>query len=317
LDSPPGANRGNVMHNQSMTQTLIFILTLFYSLTVKADLPGPAFQYDKYSEDGKYYFKSIPYYDYDQTNFGKTIVYDSKTKKELYKIDNYLPTEAFISNTGKTLVTTAHWMWGHSDFEKQNLVEIFINGKSSMRYFINDFVADRSKLQQTSSHTLWYSKMFVRNDTLCIITLEEKVIRIELTKGKIIDKIKKKECKNCNDLDKIPKPKTIYYQDIKYPDGYVFPDLVIGKPFRESLIAGLSKTEVKDYAECKYYIMVYGTIDKTGNCEIFMLSTSVNEIENKDWEKQVSDWVTKQKYKINLIPKNCDKWVFQEYFYLK
>ena len=285
-------------------------------MTVKADLPGPAYQYDKYSEDGKYYFKSIPFYNYDQTNFGKTIVYDSKTKIELYKIDNYLPTEAFISNTGKTLVTTTYWLWGHSDFEKQNLIEIFINGESSTKYFIDDLVTDKSKLETTSSHTLWYEKIFVSNDTLYIITLEGNVVLIELTTGKIIDKIRKINCKSCKDLDKIPDPKTIYYHDIKYPEDYIFPDLVTGESFRESLIAGLSKTEVKEYANCKYYIMVYGTIDKTGNCTIFMLNASVNEIENKDWEKQVSDWVTRQKYKTNLIPKNCDKWVFQEYFYL-
>lgn len=300
-----------------MIRILIFIFTLFYSLTVKADLPGVAYQYDRYSADGKYYFKSIPFYNYDQTNFGKTIVYDSKTEKEIYRIDNYLPMEAFISNTGKTLITTTYWMWGHSDFEKQNLVEIFIDGKSSMKYLIDDFISDKSKLQKTSSHTLWYNKMFIRNDTLCIITLEDKVVCIELTTGKIIDKIKRIDCKNCNDFDKISEPKTIYYQDIKYPEGYVFPNLVIGKPFRKSLIAGLGKTEVKEYTDCKYYIMVYGTIDKAGNCEIFMLRTSVNEIEDKEWEKQVGNWVTKQKYKTNLIPKNCDKWVFQEYFYLK
>ena len=57
-----------------MTRTLIFILTICYSLTAKADLPGPAYQYDRYSENGKYYFKSIPFYNYDLTNFGKTII---------------------------------------------------------------------------------------------------------------------------------------------------------------------------------------------------------------------------------------------------
>jgi hypothetical protein len=286
-------------------------------LTVKADLPGPAYQYYRYSEDGKFYFKSIPFYNYDQTNFGKTIVYDSKTKKEIYKIDNYLPTEAFISNTGKTLVTTTYWMWGHSDFEKQSIIEIIINSKSSIKYFIDDLVTDKSKLQKTSSHTLWYKKMTVSKDTLYILTLEEKVVRIELVSGKIIDKQKKSDIENWDSIVKFPEPKTKYYHDIKYPEGYIFPELVNGISFRKSLIEGLGKTEVKEYSDCKYYIMVYGTIDKKGNCEIFMLRTSVNKKEDETWDKQVSEWVTKQKYKTNLIPENCDKWVFREYFYLK
>jgi hypothetical protein len=65
--------------------------------------------------------------------------------------------------------------------------------------------------------------------------------------------------------------------------------------------------------------MIYGAIDRKGNCDIFVLSASVNKSEEDDpqWKKQVADWVTKQKYKTNLIPVNCDKWVFQEYFYLK
>ena len=304
------------IHNHKKTRAILFILTFFIGLAAKADLPGPAYQYDRYSENGKFYFKSIPFYNYDQTDFGKTLVYDNTTKKQLYKIDNYLPTESFISNTGRTLVTTTYWMWGHSNFKDQKLIEIFINGKSTAKYYINDLVTNKSKLQPTVSHTLWYSKIFAINDTLFIVTLENKVVSIELTTGKITKKAKYNNSKR-EYFDKFPEPKTIYYTDIEYPDGYIFPDLISGEKFHESLISSLGKTEVKEYKDCKYYIMVYGTIDKSGDCEIFMLRTSVNNKEDKDWEKQVSDWITKQKYKTDLIPQNCDKWVFQEYFYLK
>src|SRR5690554_61305 len=305
------------MHKQKMTRTLILILTICYNLTVKADLPGPAYQYDRYSENGKFYFKSIPFYNYDLTNFGKTIIYDSKDNKELYTLDNYLPTEAFISNNSKSLVTTTYWMWGHSDYEDQILIKIYLDGKDTVEYRIDDLVSDKSKLQNTSSHTLWYDKMFVKSDTLFVLTLENKVVKIDILSGKIIEKIKTTECKICSDSNNIPEPKTKYYRDITYPKGYIFPNLVNGNPFRQSLIAGLNKTEVEDYADCEYYIMVYGTIDKKGNCEIFMHRTSVNREENDEWDNKVSDWVTAQKYKTDLIPKNCDKWVFQEYFYLK
>ena len=65
--------------------------------------------------------------------------------------------------------------------------------------------------------------------------------------------------------------------------------------------------------------MVYGAIDRKGNCEIFLLAASVdkNEADDPNWKKKVESWVTKQKYKTNLIPVNCDKWVFKDYFYLK
>jgi len=286
-------------------------------LTVIADLPGPAYQYVRYSENGKYFFKSIPFYNYDLTDFGKTVIYNAKTKKKLYTIENYLPTEAFISNTGKTLITTTYWMWDHSEFEKQTLVKIYIKNRDTIQYYIDDLISDKSKLQQTVSHTLWYQKMFVISDTLNILTIDNNVVRIEMITGKIVETIQEKDCSNCTKLDKLEDPKTKYYRKIKYPEGYVFPDLKSGQSFRESLIKGLHKTEVEEYSECKYYIMVYGAIDKSGSCEIFMLRANVDEKENDKWRKQVSDWVTEQKYKTNLIPKNCDKWVFQEYFYLK
>lgn len=300
-----------------MTRILILLFALCYSMKVEADLPGPAFQYDRYSENGRFYFKSIPFYNYDQTNFGKTLVFESETQKEIYKIDNYLPTESFISNTGRTLVTTTYWMWGHSDFEQQKLIEIFIDGKSSIKYYLDDLVSDQSMLIQTSSHTLWYKKMFVNNDTLSILTLEEKVIRIEFGTGKIIDRINKDDCLKCNNIDNISQPKLVYYRDIKYPERAIFPDLIDGNKFRESLITGLNKTEVKEYSDCKYSVMVYGAIDKLGNCEIFLLIAYVDKKENEEWKKEVSNWVTTRKYKTDLIPQNCDKWVFQEYFYLK
>jgi len=300
-----------------MKKTIFILSTVFYSLTVKADLPGPAYQYDRYSENGKYFFKSIPFYNYDLTNFGKTLVYSARTKKELYKIDNYLPSEAFISNTGKTLITTSYWMSGHTDIEDQTLIKIYINDSDTVQYYVDDLIKNKSKLQQTVSHTLWYKKMFAINDTLNIITLENKVVRIDMSKGLIIDLIPKDKCKPCSNLDKLKKPKTIFYRDIKYPEGYIFPDLKSGEPFRKSLINGLDKEEVKEYSDCTYYIMVYSAIDKSGNCEIFMLRANVDEKENEEWSKQVSDWITKQKYKTDLNPENCDKWVFQEYFYLK
>lgn len=300
-----------------MKQILIILFALFFSLTVKADMPGPAYQYDRYSEDEKFYFKSIPFYNYDLTNFGKTLIIDALSKKELYKIDNYLPSESFISNDGKSLVTTTYWMSGHSDLEEQDLITIYTNGKNPIKYYLNDLISKKSMLQQTTSHTLWYNKMFVTNDTLNILSLEDKIVRISLTTGKIIDKIEKENCFECGNLDELVEPKTTYYRNIKYPKGYIFPDLVNKKDFHSSLISGLKRTEVEEYSDAVYSIFIYGTIDRNGNCEIFMLNTSVNEKENKEWEKQVSEWVLKQKYKTDLIPENCDKWVFQEYFYLK
>ena len=153
--------------------------------------------------------------------------------------------------------------------------------------------------------------------TLFVLTLDNKAVLIDANKAEIIGKKDGAFITKRFDLKKLPHLKSIVYDEIKYPNTYQFPDLIDGANFKQALTAGLNKKEVKDYDSCRYYIMVYGTIDRKGNCEIFMLRTSVDREENKEWDKQVADWVTKQKYKTNLIPVNCDKWVFQEYFYLK
>ena len=144
-----------------MRQTLTIIILILTTLAAKADLPGPAYQYDLYSQNKNFFYKSIPFYNYDQTNFGKTVVFDAKTKKKLYQIDNYLPRQAFLSNNGKSLITTRYWMWGHDNFEDQELIEFYINGKISKKYFVKDLISDRSKLEFTSSHTLWYDEIFI------------------------------------------------------------------------------------------------------------------------------------------------------------
>ncbi|MBN9297713.1 MAG: hypothetical protein J0I41_11905 [Filimonas sp.] len=299
-----------------MKQTLIFLILILKILFAKADLPGSAYQYTLYSQNGKFYYKSIPFYNYDQTNFGKTMVYDAKTKKKLYQIDNYLARRAFISNNGKSLVTTTYWMWGHDNYENQPLIEFYINGKKGKSYFVDDLSMNKTKLIKTSSHTLWYDQMFINNDTLFILTLDNKAILIDVNKAEIVGKMDEAFILNRFNKKKLPELKSTVQYDIKYPDRYQFPDLANGKDFRSALKDGLNKKETATYDSSKYYIMVYGTVDKQGKCELFTLSTSVDGKDNEAWSKEVAGWITKQRYKINLIPVNCDKWVFEEYFYL-
>jgi hypothetical protein len=292
---------------------IILISTLTLS---KADLPGPAYQYDKFSENGNFYFKSIPFYNYDLTTLGKTLIIDSKSKKKLFKIDNYLPTKSFISNDGKTLVSTIYWMWGDSDFEKWDLVNIYFKNGDFISYKITDLVQNLNRLPKTTSHTLWYKNMFVQNDTLNILTEEEIVVRISLDNGKIVSKITPSKFDFVQKERTMVEPKTKFYTKIKYPETYYFPDLSDGSKFYETLPKALNKIRIEDYYNSSHYILVYGIIDRKGNCEIFLLNAKKDEKIDKEWKKQVKKWVTKQKYKTDQIPENCDKWVFQAYFYL-
>lgn len=294
-----------------------FLFCFFISLVAKADMPGPAFQYDLYSQNGKFYFKSIPFHNLDETNFGKSIVYDARSQRKLYQVNNYLPKESFISNNGQSLITTRYWMWGHDDFDDQPLVTIFRGNKQVLHFFVGDIIKDRSKLRFTSSHTLWYENMYIHNDTLFLITLDHHAVLIEVNQAKILGRMNKSFLYQRFGAKLPTPPRRIVYSKIKYLPFYSFPNLVNGAEFKQALKAALNKQEVESYEDCRYYISVSGIIDRKGNCEIFMLSASVDGAENPDWTRQVRDWITRQKYKTELIPVNCDKWVFEEYFYLR
>jgi hypothetical protein len=300
-----------------MIKFLLTFIILTSTLTLsKADLPGPAYQYDRFSESGNFYFKSIPFYNYDLTSLGKTLIIDAKSKEQLFKIDNYLPTESFISNNGKTLVTTTYWMWGYSDFEKSDLVKIYFQNGDFISYKVTDFVQNLNRLPKTASHTLWYKNMFVQNDTLNILTEEEIVVRISLNNGHIVSKTTSSKFDFVQKERKTVKPKTKFHTKIKYPETYYFPDLSDGSKFYETLPKALNKIKIEDYYNSSHYILIYGIIDRKGNCEIFLLNANKDGKTDKEWENKVKKWVTKQKYKTNKIPENCDKWVFQAYFYL-
>ena len=265
----------------------------------------------------KFYFLSIPYYNYDQTSFGKTTVYEAKTNRKLYQIDNYLPQQSFLSNNGHTLITTTYWMWGHSDFENQPLIQFYKDGQKSNKLFLQDLVGDTAKLQYTSSHTLWYDAMFMFNDTLFLNTLDSQVILINANSTKIIGRIPRSFISRRFDLSKLPELRTVINDKINYPEGWQFPKLTNGVHFKQALCSAFRKQETQQYDSCTHYIQVYGTVDRRGGCKIFMLETSVNRKEDKGWDKRVSDWVNNQKYTTNLIPDNCEKWVFKEYLYLR
>jgi hypothetical protein len=294
--------------------TLIIILLVFKSLIANGDMHGTGYQYKQYSENGNYYFKSIPFSNSDWTTLGKTTVYDSKTKRQLYNVDNYLSYGSFLSNSGDALIATNNWLWQFSSLDEQKMIEIFFREKKSVKYYIKDLIINREKLQRTSSHYIWYEDAFVKNDTLNILTLENILIRIELIEGKIVARIKKENCNQC--LNSVTRPKKKYYRNIKYPKTDGFPKLTTRKSFRETLILYLNKIEAKSDSSAKYYIVIYGLIDKFGNCEVQTIQASKDTKEDSDLKKRISDWVANQRYKTNLIPKNCDKWLFQDYFYL-
>jgi hypothetical protein len=294
-----------------LKQKLLILLILLNSFSAFADEEIPQYQYVQHSENEKFYFRTIPSCYHGSETSGMTSVYDSENDKKLYTIKNYMPFQSFLSNTGMSLVKTLYWMWDDPDFEKQPLVEIFINGKSSVKYFVNDLIEDKSRLQTSVSHLSWQFKISVINDILNLLTVDNKVVRIDLATGKIIGRIS-----NTNP-ELFPKKKKSGNKNILKFSNIDLVTLSSGKPFRKALIELLGKTETGGHFDCRYFINLTGIIDRSGNCKIDSIEATVDGKENEALKKKVSTWIIKQKYSTDSIPEDCDKRPFNEYFFLK
>ena len=296
-----------------MKKVITILTLLFLSTQVFADSPGIAYKYDLYSQNGNFLLVSTPYSEYDQNSLGKSKIYD-KEKTLIYEADRYFPRPSFISDNGQMIVSLAYWVWtGHQ--EEVPIIEFYSKGDSLKYYYLKDIITDFDELSYSVSHTMWYNDIFVDTDTLYIITTEEKVIKIPMATGEIAKILPYETFKNEYDLENKPKRKIKVYRDIKYPQGYIFPDLVNGRKFKDALKNDLDKIEVEEYSECDYYIQVITHIDSEGNARVLHLSASVDGMENQDWYNTVKNWIEMQKYKTNLHP--FEEWTYNECFYLK
>jgi len=286
---------------------------LLFNSELYADTPGTAYKYDLYSQNGNFLLESTPYSEYDQASLGKSKIYD-KNKNLIYETNRYFPRPSFISNDGQMIVSLAYWVWT-PDQEEVPIIEFYSRGDSVRYYYLCDIINDLHKLRYSVSHTKWYIDIFVDTDTLYIITTERSVIKVSMSSGEIVEALQFETFKKQYNLENEPEIKTTVYRDIKYPQGYIFPDLKDGRKFKDALKNDLAKIEVKDYTDCDYYIQVIAHIDSEGNATVVHLSATVNGKDNQEWYATVENWIEKQQYKTNLHP--FKEWTYKEYFYLK
>ena len=291
-------------------------ISLLITVVVTADSPGIAYQYDQYSQNGKYYYNSIPFYWLDLTDFGKTTVYDTKTNKPMYRIENYMPVGSFMSNNGETIFSLIDWI-GQFQPEKENVLDVYIKGKKVKSYHIDNFTNEKLTITYTTSHAFWYKNIFMNNDTLFIHTLDEQVILLDGNSGKVLRISDEELVTQRFDMKSLPLAKKVIYDTIKYPNRYMFPDLKSGISFKQSLLKYLGGKDVENTDDSpKYSVSIATVIDRIGNTAIYYSSASDKQgKEDKILENKVRTWVKKQKFKTNLIPINADKWVFEEYLY--
>lgn len=301
-----------------MRKVLLVILILLSKL-VMASLPGPAYPHDLYSQNEHYYFHAVPFENYDWTKLGKTIVYDSKTKKEMYRISEYVSPGSFITNNGRTVIDIEYTLINPlKKTDEETIMTFFIDGKKLKEFNIANVYKEKLTIQIFERVSYWEENLFIYNDTLYIFTLDDQAILLNAKDGELIA-VKDKEIIQAQfDLENLPRLKSKEYTDVKYPDVYGFPDLKNGSKLKTVLTNHLNMKAVEEGEQYMFYAWMSIVIDRKGSAKIYYLNANkkASEEELTPLKDKIEQWFKNAKFKTNLIPPECDEWVFKDFLYL-
>jgi hypothetical protein len=298
---------------------VILIILVLLSKLVMASLPGPAYPHDIYSQNEHYYFHAVPFENYDWTKLGKTIVYDSKTKKELYRISEYVSPGSFITNNGRTVIDIEHTLINPlKKTDEETIMIFFVDGKKVREFNIANVYNEKLTIQIFERVSYWEEHLFIHNDILYILTFDDQVILLNANDGELIA-VKDKEIIQAQfDFNKLPQLRSIEYTEVKYPDIYGFPDLIDGNELKTVLMNHLNMKAVEEGEQYVFYVWMSVIIDRKGSAKVYYLNANKkgSEEELTSLKDQIEKWFKNAKFKTNLLPPDCDEWVFKDFLYL-
>lgn len=290
------------------------------------------------SQNDKYFLKTIPFDNIEQTSTGKTIVYNSDSTK-FYEVERYFELsdnrkEVFLSNDGKIIayVIDREFKW---DGVQNKSIEIFNNGISVKQFQLTDLIDCNSdnevcylfykeaidtvvwesgkrkvKFEENASDfekQLCEKATFLNNDTLYIFTKTAKLISIDLNTSNLsstpLSEIKAEKFKNI-------KPFHTQIEKFNPSSLYGLPNLSSGLTIEKGLAKSLKMSVFPEDKKGsnkfkKYSINLQIIVDRDGNAIL-------DKIENYDGlpEDKIKTFIASQKFVTNSIPAETEKWRF-------
>lgn len=292
------------------------------------------------SQNEKFFLKTIPFDNIDETSFGKTIVFDSDSNI-VYEINRHFEyeknrNEVFLSNDGQIIAYVLNREFDWEGAQNYN-VEIFKNGISVKQMHLNDLIKCNSteescylfykeaidsiywneighlqinyKIDATDfEKQLTEKSTFLNNDTLYIFTKTSELISLDLNTLNFtsipLSEVNPEKFKNI-------KPSLTYKSIFKSPFSYQLPILENGIGFEIGLAKSLNMKIFNESLEGaseykKYFVSVEILLDKYGKAVL----TKINKNLELPKEK-IEQFITSQKFVTNIIPSECDKWIFK------
>jgi len=330
---------------------LILCLAFFYCNASFGTQPLQSTLYDAYSQNGEYYFKSIPHTPHGLNSTGETIVYRTAGNKELYRIDAYCPS-GFITNDGQHIYSTFSDVFISYPLDSQKVMLHYFKDEKITDYYLHSFGEEWLSIEHFSNDIyFWNDGLFIDQDTIHILTKDYSVIRIDARTGKLVDHenenylISKYDLKRIS-FDSIVKfsynetYQSFSYENNSFPNGKIvsyktidsvtqryilrgpgdenkFKDPFGKKEFKNQL-AKFLKMEIAeyDYKKDESFLIVecYIFLDTLGRVTDCSIEAKKGDIINDKISKEIEDWLKAQKFDRTYIPNIISKWQFWNIF---
>jgi hypothetical protein len=287
------------------------LIIVLFAFNLNASLPIYNQQYERYSENNKYYLISIPYADYGEN--GKTYLIEKDTKKIMFSIDKYLiNNEVYISNSGKCIIEIKHSL-GESNKNNDIIKLTFIDNKTVC--FNSNKLLSKKYDSTLENEIIWIKHLYIQKDILNVLTIENKVISIDVNLGQVI-KVKKIYQNKIKTFTKIEIQHSLIYSKFE-----IIPNTNFGQSITSILEEKLSKKIIENKQDSSLYISIDLLIDRKGKAEIRNIWVDdvfqQKFIKNNELTSEINKLLSNLIFDTNTIPSFAEKWIFKQKIYLK
>jgi hypothetical protein len=296
------------------------------------------------SQNDNFFLKTFPFDNIEQTSTGRTIVFNSDSTK-IYEVDRYFELsnnekEIFLSNNGKYIayVINREFEWNRV---KNTSIEIFDNGILIKQFELKDLIvcnpsyedcylfykeAIDSVIRENGKRKIIFKEnakefekqltqkaTFLNNDTVYIFTKTEKLLKVDFnTRNISISPISEVNYDNFMQIKQFHSNKLLFKSPVLYGLPKLSSGLSLEKVLAENFDMVIFPSDKKNsFKFKKFHISIEVIIDKNGNAVLDKINNYT-----KFSDEKIKKFIENQKFEINSIPSEVEKWRFDGWIVL-
>ncbi len=322
-----------------MKIVFLLIASFFsYTLVSGQSISSDAEIVTVYSQNGKFFLKTVPYDDESPTLRGKTSVFNARNPKPLYEFErgfdflDFSNNFLFLSNNGETILSIIGF---GANEEKEGLksITIYKKGEIIKSYteseitgcdlkkercklsYYNETITDKEKLLDKKESFLDDYAVFDSDGIVYLTDSKKTTHLIDLQNGNIIKAVSFDSI--FEDLQSKKRKSKTFQKSYKTPAFLNFPKLKNGKNAEQSLGAFIGMKPYNIYEEKDQQFRRYSF-----EINVYLLQNGSLEIESNDIgedlpKEKILEFFKNTKFDATQIPKVFPKWHISEIFFLR